>query len=48
MKIFCHVIIEIFGQVYLRSPNENDIERLLSKSAQRGFLVMLESLDCMH
>ena len=48
MKRFCRAIVEIFGNVYLRSPNANDIERLLSKSEERGFPGMLGSLDCMH
>ena len=45
MKRFCCAIVEIFGEVYLRSLNVNDIERLLSKSEERGFLGMLGSLD---
>ena len=48
MKRFCRAIVEIFGNVYLRSPNANDIERLLSKSEEHGFPSMLGSLDCMH
>ena len=48
MKRFCHAIVEIFGNVYLRSPNANDIEKLLSKSEERGFPGMLGSLNCMH
>ena len=48
MKIFCRAIVEIFGNVYLRSPNANDIEKLLSKSEERGFPGMLGSLNCMH
>ena len=48
MKRFCRAIVEIFGNVYLRSFNANDIERLLSKSEECGFPGMLGSLDCMH
>ena len=48
MNRFCSAIVEIFGNVYLRSSNANDIERLLSKSEKRGFPGMLGSLDCMH
>ena len=48
MKIFCSAIVEIFGNVFLRSSNANDTERLLSKSEKRGFPGMLGSLDCMH
>ncbi|XP_073024334.1 uncharacterized protein [Primulina eburnea] len=32
----------------LRSPNAEDIERLLHIGKQRGFSGMLGSLDCMH
>jgi hypothetical protein len=32
----------------LRSPNENDIARLLALGEKRGFPGMLGSLDCMH
>ena len=37
MKRFCRAIVEIFGKVYLRSPNANYIEKLLSKSEEHGF-----------
>ncbi|KAF5451832.1 hypothetical protein F2P56_026897 [Juglans regia] len=33
---------------YLRSPNANDIARLLVVGEQRGFPGMLGSIDCMH
>ncbi|KAL0008673.1 hypothetical protein SO802_010175 [Lithocarpus litseifolius] len=33
---------------YLRSPNNNDIARLLAVGQHRGFPGMLESSDCMH
>jgi len=33
---------------YLRSPNEADIENLLSVNAKRGFIAMIGSIDCMH
>lgn len=41
-------MIEIFSDEYLRSPNTNDIARLLAEVEQRGFPRMLGSLDCMH
>ena len=37
MKRFCRAIVEIFCKVYLRSPNANYIEKLLSKSEEHGF-----------
>eukprot|EP00258_Populus_trichocarpa_P033102 XP_024449121.1 uncharacterized protein LOC112326074 isoform X2 [Populus trichocarpa] len=41
-------IVEVFGDWYLRAPNEADICRLLSIGEQRGFPGMLGSIDCMH
>ena len=38
----------IFGQQYLRRPNEQDIQRLLQFGEAHGFPGMLGSLDCMH
>ena len=48
LKRFCRAIVEIFADQYLRSPNQNDIARLLYIGEQRGFPGMLGSLDCMH
>ncbi|GAA0139648.1 hypothetical protein LIER_35118 [Lithospermum erythrorhizon] len=48
IKRFVKAIIHIFGSEYLRSPNTNNIVRLLAKSEQRGTLGMLGSIDCMH
>ncbi|KAL5184192.1 Glutathione S-transferase T2 [Glycine soja] len=41
-------ICTIFGNEYLRRPNNEDIERLLQMGAERGFPGMLGSIDCMH
>ncbi|XP_020254065.1 uncharacterized protein LOC109831137 [Asparagus officinalis] len=41
-------VVEVFAEQYLRSPNANDIARLLHIAKQRGFPGMLGSLDCMH
>ncbi|XP_038678744.1 putative nuclease HARBI1 [Tripterygium wilfordii] len=48
LKKFTRVIISIFGAEYLRSPNSNDIARLLAIGENRGFPGMLGSIDCMH
>ncbi|XP_065869318.1 protein ALP1-like [Euphorbia lathyris] len=47
-KKFCHSIVEIFSEQYPRSPNANDIARLLHIGKSCGFPGMLGSLDCMH
>ena len=48
LRKFVKAVIEIFGEEYLRSPNENDTARLLALGRERGFPGMLGSLNCMH
>ncbi|XP_018810345.2 uncharacterized protein LOC108983230 [Juglans regia] len=48
LKKFCKIIVTVFSDEYLRSPNANDIARLLVVGEQRGFPGMLGSIDCMH
>ena len=48
LKKFVQVIIDIFGNEYLRTPNNADICRLLSEGEGHGFPRMLGSIDCMH
>jgi hypothetical protein len=48
LRAFVKAIVEVFGDWYLRAPNEADICRLLSIGEQRRFPGMLESIDCMH
>ena len=48
IKIFVKVVVSIFGDEYLRSPNDNDVARLLAIGQSRGFPGMLGSIDCMH
>ena len=48
MRRFVKAVIAMFGDHYLRSPNNIDIARLLQTGEQRGFPVMLGSIDCMH
>ncbi|XP_020262397.1 uncharacterized protein LOC109838357 [Asparagus officinalis] len=45
---FYRVMVEIFAERYLRTPNANDIARLLYIRKKRGFPGMFGSLDCMH
>ncbi|KAK0577243.1 hypothetical protein LWI29_030125 [Acer saccharum] len=48
LKKFVKAIIVVFGDKYLRSPNNDDIARLLEFNSRRGFPGMLGSIDCMH
>ena len=48
LRRLVRAIIEVFGDEYLRSPNEQDTARLLASGEHRGFPGMLGSLDCMH
>ncbi|KAL5540431.1 hypothetical protein UlMin_044947 [Ulmus minor] len=48
LKKFCRAVVEVFAEQYLRSPNANDVARLLHIGKRRGFPGMLGSLDCMH
>ncbi|KAH1232925.1 Glutathione S-transferase T2 [Glycine max] len=41
-------ICTIFGNEYLRRPNNDDIKRLLQMGAAHGFPGMLGSIGCMH
>jgi hypothetical protein len=48
MRRLAIVVVEIFEVEYLRSPNENDITRLLAIADERGFPGMIGSIDCMY
>jgi hypothetical protein len=48
LRRFVAAVDEIFGEKYLRSPNEADIARLLAMGEEKGFPGMLGSIDCMH
>nr|XP_034925837.1 uncharacterized protein LOC118057386 [Populus alba] len=48
LRAFVKAIVEVFGDWYLKAPNEADVCRLLSIGEQRGFPGMLGSIDCMH
>lgn len=37
LRRFIEAVIEIFGDEYLRSPNQNDITQLLALGKERGF-----------
>ncbi|KAH1220991.1 hypothetical protein GmHk_12G034500 [Glycine max] len=48
LERFVSGIYTIFGNEYLRRPNNEDTERLLQMGAARGFPGMLGSIDCMQ
>ncbi|KAL6183814.1 hypothetical protein ACLB2K_045224 [Fragaria x ananassa] len=45
LKRFVTAVVEVFGDEYLRSPNSDDLARLLTISEQRGFPGMLGNID---
>jgi hypothetical protein len=48
MRLFVKSMVEIFGDRYLRAPNEEDTTRLMQYSESIRFCGMLGSIDCMH
>ena len=48
LKKFVAIVVDIFSEEYLRSPNNEDIAKLLAHGESCGFLGMLGSIDCMH
>lgn len=48
LRRFSKGIIQMYEQVYLRAPTEDDLQRILHVSEMRGFSGMIESIDCMH
>jgi hypothetical protein len=37
LRRFITAVVDVFGEEYLRSPNENDTSRLLTIGQRRGF-----------
>jgi hypothetical protein len=48
LQRFVCAVVEVFGDEYLRTPNEDDTARLLAIGESRGFPGMIGSIDCMH
>ncbi|XP_028220375.1 uncharacterized protein LOC114402026 [Glycine soja] len=48
LEAFVKGVNEIFGDKYLRRPNNNDINCLLQIGEAQGFPGLLGSIDCMH
>ena len=47
-KMFTSCVVEVFGEQYLRKPNQADVDCLLQVTEARDFPSMLGSIDCMH
>ncbi|KAL5752126.1 hypothetical protein ACOSQ2_022633 [Xanthoceras sorbifolium] len=45
-QMLAYAVMKVFGEHYLRSPNADDVARLLQIGEKRGFPRMLGSLDC--
>ncbi|XP_062182095.1 uncharacterized protein LOC133886396 [Phragmites australis] len=48
LKRFVKAIVEIFGDEYLRSPNDNDTARLLAIGEQNGFPGSHNDINVLH
>jgi hypothetical protein len=48
LRRFVRAVCEVFGQKYIRPPNEVDTARLLNIAERYGFSGMLGSIDCIH
>ena len=48
VRRFAKLVIRLYGEQYLRAPNEEDTKRLMEMNEKRGWPGMLGSLDCMH
>ena len=48
LRHFCQGVIPQFESDYLRSPNAEDLQRILHQNERRGFPGMIGSIDCMH
>ena len=48
LKKFTSGVVEVFGEQYLRKPNQADVDRLLQFAKAHDFPSMLESINCMH
>ncbi|XP_047954093.1 uncharacterized protein LOC125200499 [Salvia hispanica] len=49
LKKFCKLIVEAFGDTYLRRPTADDCQSLMRMHEMvHGFPGMLGSIDCMH
>ncbi|XP_071681836.1 uncharacterized protein [Lolium perenne] len=48
VHMFAKMVIKLYGETYLRAPDEQDTKRLVEINEKRGCPGMLGRLDCMH
>lgn len=48
LEHFCSAVIAKYGGKYLRTPTQEDVQRLMKENCRRGFPGMIGSLDCYH
>jgi hypothetical protein len=48
VKHFAIAMVKVFGEIHFRAPNQADTARYLEFNKNRGFPVILGSIDCMH
>jgi hypothetical protein len=48
MGEFTRIIVALYGSMYIRIPNSQDIIVLLAKVNERGFIGMIGIIDYMH
>jgi hypothetical protein len=50
IEAFKHFVkaVDVFGDQYLRPPNDDDTRKLLASNERRGWSGMLGCVDCMH
>lgn len=48
LKRFAHAVVAVYKEEYMRTPTQEDVDRLLAINEERGFPGMLGSIDCMH
>jgi len=48
VKTFCLAITQLFGDEYLRKPNQADVDQLLQVAEVCDFPDMLGCIDCIH
>ncbi|GJX31223.1 ALP1-like protein [Tanacetum coccineum] len=49
LQIFCKVIMNLYGEEFLRKPTYTDMEKLYARHDEKhGFPRMLGTIDCTH